>query len=185
MRTGQWLIHREFVGEDVGMKEHAERCKRFVATEFPGMRVALITGDPAGSAEDAQDVDSFRLIRAAFPGVMVRKALTNDPRTRVEACNGAFSRMINGEPAILINPRCKILRAAAISKYQYRKLKLSGVGAQYSDEPNKLHPWSDAADGLQYLLLGGGEGRVAMGITGTDFSGGAITPKGAWDVFGT
>jgi hypothetical protein len=183
-RTGRWMIHREFVGEDVGMKEHAERCARFVKVEFPGMHVGLITGDPAGGAEDAQDVDSFRLIRASFPGVRVLKATTNDPRTRVEACNGAFNRMINGEPGILINPLCKLLRAAAISKYQYRKLKLSGVGAQYSDEPNKIHPWSDVADGLQYLLLGGGEGRIAMGITGNDFSGAAIVPKNQdWNVF--
>lgn len=184
LRTGQWLVHREFIGEDVGMKEHSERLARYIQIEFPGMKVAAITGDPH-SQEDSHDVDSLRLVRAAFPGVLVKKALTNDPRTRVETVNGAFNRLINGEPALLIDPMCKTLRAAAISKYQYRKLKLSGVANQYSDEPGKLHPWSDVADALQYLLLGGGEARLVMGDTGNDFDKmGAVQPAGdAWSVF--
>jgi hypothetical protein len=183
-RTGQWLIHREFVGEDVGMVEHAERCKRYIAVEFPGMLVGRITGDPAGAQRDSGDMDSFRIMRKAFSGVLVLPASTNDPRTRVEAVDGTFRRMINGEPAILINPACKILRAACTSKYQYRKLKLSG-STQYSEMPDKLHPWSDVSDALQYLMLGGGEGRVAMGVSGTEFSK-PVTPNVmVWDVFGT
>jgi hypothetical protein len=184
-KVGQWLIHREFVGEDVGMKEHARRCAQFIQTEFPGMAIAKITGDPAGSAEDAQDVDAFKWIRDSFPGVLVLPAMTNDPRTRIEAVNGALRRLINGDPAILMDPRCKVLRAACTSKYNFRKIKLSGVGDQYSDEPNKLHPWSDAADGLQYLMLGGGEGKIARGVSGADFGNNAIVPSAPWDVFGT
>lgn len=181
--NGQLRILREFVGEDVGMVEHARRCRQFVQTEFPGAVIAKITGDPQGSQRESNDVDMFRVLRSAFPGVLVTKARTNDIRTRVETVNGAFRRLVNGEPALVIDPRCRTLRSACISKYQYRRLKLSGVENQYSDEPNKLHPWSDVADALQYYLLGAGEARAIMGVSGRDFGSDAIQPRGEWDVF--
>jgi hypothetical protein len=159
--TGQWLIIREFPGEDIGVKAHAEAMRRYIASEFPGYSIARITCDPAGEAKDAHGLDNVRIIRDVFRGVATFKALTNDPRTRVEAVDGTFRRMINGGPAILIHPECKVLRMACLSEYKFRKLKLPGN--QFSEEPQKLHPWSDVADALQYLLLGGGEGRAAMG----------------------
>jgi hypothetical protein len=182
-REGQHRMLREFIGEDVGMREHAERCKRYIETEFPGAMIERITGDPAGAQRDSNDIDSFRILREVFRGVQVLPARTNDPRTRVEAVNGAFRRLINGEPALLIDPLCKVLRAACTSRYQYRKLKLSGVSNQFSDEPSKTHPWSDVADAVQYYMLGAGEGRLIMGRSASEFGNNAIAPKGEWDVF--
>jgi hypothetical protein len=156
-------VLREFPGEDVGVKAHAEALKRYIAAEFPGMRIQRITCDPAGKAKDAHAQDNIRIIRDVFR-TTVLPARTNDPSTRIEAVDGCFRRLINGGPAILIHPDCKQLRMACISEYKYRKLKLPGD--QYADEPMKLHPWSDLADSLQYLLLGGGEGRATMGNGG-------------------
>lgn len=165
--TGQWLVLREFPGEDIGVKAHAEALKRYLADEFPGMRVERITCDPAGAAKDAHAQDNIRIIRDVFR-TTVLPARTNDPRTRIEAVDGCFRRMINGGPAIMIDPKCKQLRMACVGEYKYRKLKLPGN--QYSDEPQKLHPWSDLADSLQYLLLGGGEGRASMAAGGAGMS---------------
>lgn len=181
-RTGQWRIAAEFCGEDLSMIEHVARFKRFIVEKFPKHRVGKITVDPSGAPKDAHDIDMIRVIRKEFPGVLVLKALTNDPKTRIEAVDGAFRRMVNGEPAIIIDPACKVLRQACISKYQYRKLKLTG-GNQYADVPDKKHPWSDAADGLEYLMVGAGEARNAMGDGANDFGGNAITPQKTWDVF--
>lgn len=183
--VGQWRLLCEFIGEDVGFIEHARRLKQFIEIKFPGAMIERITGDPSVQ-KDAADVDPMQTLRKIFPGVLVAKARTNDPRTRIEAVNGAFRRLVNGEPAILIDDRnCKILRAACTQRYQYRKLKLSGVSEQYADEPQKLHPWSDIADATQYLLLGGGEGAIMMGHNAADFSqAGAVQPAGeAWDIF--
>lgn len=182
--NGQWRALCEFIGEDVGFIEHARRLKQFVEVTFPGAMIERITGDPAVQ-KDAADVDPMQICRKVFPGVLVLKARTNDPRTRSETVNGTMRRLVNGEPAILIDDRkCPILRAACTSKHQFRKLKLSGVTDQYSDEPGKLHPWSDIANALEYLLLGGGEGNTVMGRSNQDFSAaGAITPQGAWDLF--
>lgn len=182
--SGQWRGLGEFIGEDVNFVEHARRLKQFIEVSFPGATIQRITGDPAVQ-KDAADFDPIQILRKVFPGVLVIRARTNDPRTRAETVNGTMRRLVNGEPAILIDDRrCPVLRAACTSKHQYRKLKLSGVGDQYSDEPGKLHPWSDIANALEYLLLGGGEGSAIMGTSANDFSA-AVVPTAAWDVFGT
>jgi hypothetical protein len=155
---GQWLIAREFCGEDIGVDPHAAALKRFLATELPGFTVGKVTGDPSGRAKGAHDMDMFRIVQSRLGGVAI-PALTNDPDTRIEAVNGTFRRLINGSPAILIDPRCKMLRAACISGYRYKKLRQAGN--QYTDKPDK-NEHSHVAEALQYLLLGGGEGRAAV-----------------------
>lgn len=182
---GQWRVLLEFCEEGMGMKQHAAELKRVLEMEFPGFVVEKITCDPAGGAKDAHDIDMLQIIRGTFPGTTVLKARTNDPATRIEAVDGTFRRLINGEPAIVIDPRCSILRAACISEYHYRRLKLSGR-ERYSEEPEKITPYADAADALEYLMLGGGEGRAttaAPGVPDWGQLGKAITPTRIWAPF--
>ncbi len=157
--TGQWLIGYELCGENIGMKAHAKMLRQMLEKELPGFTIEKITCDPAGRARGADDLDMPAIIRGEFPGVLVLNARTNDPATRIDAVDSTFGRMINGGPAVLIHPRCKIFRSACINKYCFRKMKVSGED-RYSDEPEKTHPYSDIADASQYLMLGGGEGRA-------------------------
>ncbi len=159
---GQWRVSHEFCAEGMGMKAHAKELKRFLAQEIPNYWIQKITCDPAGRAKGADDLDMRMVISNEFPGVPVLNARTNDITTRIEAVDGTLRRMVNGEPALLIHPRCKILRAACIHKYHYRRMKLAGID-RYAEEPEKITPYADVADALQYLLLGGGEGRLHSG----------------------
>jgi hypothetical protein len=184
-RTGQWRALLEYVEQNMGLKQHAQNLKRILTDEFPNYAIEKITCDPAGKAQDAYDQDSRKIIADVFNGVTVLNALTNDLTTRLEAVDGTFRRMVNGEPAILIDPKCKILRSACISEYHFRKMKVAGA-ERYSDEPNKTHPHGDAAEALQYLLLGGGEGNAAT--RGSDAPGagmpqGPIKPPVIWTPF--
>jgi len=155
--TGQWRIRHELCGFDIGVKKHGEELKRFIAEKFPGFTVGPATGDPSGESQDAHDETVFVILKGA--GVICRGASTNEPSIRIEAVNGAFRRLTNGEPALLIHPDCQTLRDACIDQYHYRKLKV--VGNRYSDQPDK-NDFSHVAEALQYLLLGGGEGRQVM-----------------------
>jgi hypothetical protein len=188
---GQWRIAYEFCAEGMGMKQHAKALKAFLAQMVPNYQIKKITCDPAGKAKGADDLDMRMIIALEFPGVPVLNARTNDPATRIEAVDGLFRRMVNGEPAIWIHPRCKILRTACINKYRYRKLKISGED-RYTETPDKITPYADVADGLQYLALGGGEGRLNSGTPADQqpppwpTDGAAITmnkPKG-WNPLG-
>lgn len=180
--AGQWRVRYEFCGEGIGLKAHAHAFRLFLAEKVPNYRIERITCDPAGQAKGADDLDMRMVIQQEFPGVVVVNARTNDIATRIEAVEGPLRRNVNGAPALLVHPDCKILREACISKYRYRRIKVAG-DERYTEEPEKITPFADAADALQYLMLGGGEGRVlAPNEQGANFrwpTGGqpAITPK--------
>jgi len=183
--TGQWRICAELTGQDTSISVFAQNLKRFIATAFPLGVVAKITVDPSGDARGPQDISAERVLRQTFSGVPVVKARTNDPATRIEAVDKRLRENILGGPSMLIHPSCRILRKACISEYHYRKLKLSGRGDQYAEQPDKNHPYSDVADALQYLMLGGGEGAGVAGAP-DDFAK-ACAARGTakkWSVFG-
>jgi hypothetical protein len=176
--NGQWRRRYEFIGEGMGMKAHAKALHQFLAEKVPDYHIEKITCDPAGQAKGADDLDMRMVVQREFPGVMVINARTNDISTRIDAVDGALRRMVNGEPASIIHPDCKILRTAYLTKYQYRKLKLAGE-ERYTEEPDKsAKPYDDIANADQYLMLGGGEGRVNSDGTGKEMwgKGQSITP---------
>lgn len=163
---GQWSAQYELAADGMGMKAFAAEVKRWLAEIIPNYRIIKITCDPAGKAKGADDLDMRMIIVQQFPGVPVMNARTNDPATRIEAVDGAMRRQIlpGGEPALVISKRCKILRSACLSKYHFRKMKIAGTD-RYTETPEKITPYADVADALQYLMLGGGEGRLNSGTT--------------------
>lgn len=155
---GRWSVRHELCAFDMGVKPFAEQLARFLRERYPGHAIEQFTGDPAGDAQDANDETVFKILAAAgFP--MARPADTNDPSIRVGAVQDAFRRMIHGTPALSIHPECKMLVRGCIDGYHYRRLKI--VGDRYEDKPEK-NEWSHVAEALQYLLLGGGEGKALI-----------------------
>lgn len=158
--NGQWRLRYECIAEGMGLQAHVKILKQFLEEKIPGYYIEKITCDPAGIAKDSGELDMRMVVQNEFPGVMVVNARTNDVSTRIAALDGPLRRMVNGEPAIIIHPDCKITRAAFLVKYQYRRLKIAGE-ERYTEEPDKsAKPWDDIMNAAQYLCLGGGEGRV-------------------------
>lgn len=178
--AGQWRVRYEFIGEGLGMKAHAKALHRFLEEKIPDYRIEKITCDPAGAAKGADELDMRMIVQAEFPGVTVVNARTNDPETRIAAVEDPLRRLVNGEPAMIIHPDCKILRTACLQKYQYRRLKIAGE-ERYTETPDKITPYADIADAVQYLCLGGGEGRVNSDGTGKEpkwpKNGQSVTPQ--------
>jgi hypothetical protein len=165
----------------MGLKAHVKALRAFLTEKIPDFRIERITCDPAGVAKDSGELDMRQIVQAEFPGVPVLNARTNDIATRIEAVDGPLRRMVNGEPALIIHPDCKITRAAFLQKYQYRRLKIAGED-RYTEEPDKsAKPYDDIMNAGQYLMLGGGEGRVASDGTTKEVQwpkgGRAITPR--------
>jgi len=79
---------------------------------------------------------------------------------RLEVVKNALNRMHDGDPAFILSPKCRVLRKGFAGSYHYKLIK-GGDGTRTHKEPDK-NKFSHPHDGLQYLLLGGGEAGVVM-----------------------
>jgi hypothetical protein len=81
---------------------------------------------------------------------MAYPAPTNEIEPRLRAVEKRMLMTIMGEPALQISREgCPTLVRALASNYKYRR-KTTGI---LDELPEKLHPWSDVADCLQYGCL--------------------------------
>ncbi len=156
--SGRWTCLAELVCTDMGAKRFAEVLRRFVLEKFPANQIAFY-GDPTGDYRAQTDETTpFQIMHAG--GIRVLPSPSNDPVIRVEAVNQVLSRMVDGEPGFLIHKQsCPALVTGFLGGYHYRRLQVSGD--RYEDKPNK-NKFSHIHDGLQYAILGGGEGRELL-----------------------
>lgn len=86
--------------------------------------------------------------RAGFIAIPAR---TNALDPRLRAVEKRLLEQYDGGPAMIFDPEgCKDLILALGSRYRYKVKKDKTL----EEAPEKLHPWSDLADALQYLCLG-------------------------------
>jgi hypothetical protein len=157
--SGQLQVFDEFVSEDLGAVNFARLLRQKIASEYPGRSVRG-WGDPAGEGRSQVDERTpFDVVKEA--GLPVDPAPTNDPRRRQEAVSGLLGRLtLTGEPAIIIDPKCRVLRKGFLGGYARRRVAVSGED-RFKDEPDK-NQFSHVADALQYLCVGEGEDDKAI-----------------------
>lgn len=150
----RWIIFRELVASDMGTVAFATELKTVMA-EYPTFRFRL-TGDPAGDFRAQTDEKTpFMILKAA--GITAQPASSNDPVLRLDAVHGPLTRLVDGNPGILIDPACTHIIVGFEGGYQYKRIQVTGE--RYADTPDK-NSYSHPHDALQYLMLGGGEGRA-------------------------
>jgi len=156
---GQWLWRAEVVTEDMGALRFAEVLGAELRGRFGGFKVATITGDPAGDTRAQTDERTpFEILKAA--GLAARPAPSNDWNLRRESVASALSRLVDGQPGLLVHPDCRVLRKGMAGAYAYRRLKVAGQ-ERHRDVPDKtMH--SHVCEAGQYLMLGAGEGRALL-----------------------
>ena len=153
---GRWLVLREIVTTDMGMVRFATLL-RGVAAQLGGH--LSLWGDPTGDNRVGTDESTpFRVLKQN--GFVVRPTATNDPSLRIEAVEGPLTRLVEKQPGILVDPVCKHLIAGFEGGYHYKRLQVSG-NERFEDRPNK-NRFSHVHDALQYMMLGGGEGRALV-----------------------
>lgn len=156
---GQWRVLREIVTENMGARQFARLLKGSMSQWFPGFEWACF-GDPAGENEEqSDDTSPFKVMWAEGVRVVAAPG-NNDWVLRRDAVDELLRRMLEGRPAFLIDSeKCPVLGAALAGAYAYPRLQTSIE--RYADRPLK-NQFSHVADALQYLVLGGGEGRVLL-----------------------
>ncbi len=159
--NGRWLIFDEFVTDDCGIIRFAELLTKHVAQYWSHIPVDTGFCDPAGTQKSQLDERTALEIMKLYTPWTWKVTNTNLLSVRLEVVRNSLNRLVDGEPGLSISKRCKVLRKGFSSGYHY-KLIQSGNGTQAHSEPNK-NMYSHPHDGLQYLLLGGGEHSVMMG----------------------
>jgi hypothetical protein len=163
-RDGQVQILEEMVATDLGAVRFYEEAARYLKTRFKGRPVAGY-GDPAGEQRSQVDERTPYDI-ATSQGIPLGPAPTNDFTLRREAVARALTRLtLLGRPALVISPKCKILRKAMNGGYCLRRIAAAGQTDRFRDVPDKNH-FSHVAEALQYLMVGEGEdSRALQGTT--------------------
>lgn len=148
---GRLLIFKEVVTEDMGLHQMLDEKLRPVLMQppFAGRRVVVV-GDPSGIYKGQINEETpFSVLKEH--GFLAKPANTNNIGPRLLAVERALRNPIMGEPGLQIcREGCPTLIHALGNKYRYRKKR----DGQLEDLPEKLHPWSDIADSLQYFCLG-------------------------------
>lgn len=154
---GRLLVLEEVLAEDIGLETHVSRSLKPVlwGERYQGLSFACV-GDPSGVAKgNMLEEDSFDvLIRLGIPAF---PAPTNSIDARLGAVEAMLYQQRDGGPALIIDrDRCPSLTRALSGAYRFGKTK-EGVTKPL---PEKLHPWSDVCDALQYVCMTVNSGLV-------------------------
>lgn len=157
---GRFVVFAELDEENTGVE-------RFVTTyllpllrseRFQGIP-CYVVGDPSGTSRSQIGEESVfdalkRLGLHAYP------AQTNAIDPRIRAVEKYLYQQRDGGPALLVDPGCVKLIAGFMSKYRYR-MKKTG---EYENQPDKVRPWADLHDALQYGCLGTSQNIMSHAI---------------------
>lgn len=135
-------------GETLG-----QQVRDLLATKYAGFTIGDAVCDPAGAA--GEDAINFRSWRQDFQkglGHRVRKARVprNAIAPRLKAVRQRLCRTVGTERALLVHPRCKMVRRAFRTKYYYKRIGRNSGEGVYTDVPVKVQGYGDLMDAIQY-----------------------------------
>jgi len=153
---GRWRVIDELVCEDMGALRFTEMLGQRMRERYEGVPVGGIFGDPSGdNRAQTDETTPFQILRAG--NIMARPAPSNDFVLRREAVAKPLGRLIDGEPGLVVDPGCRMIRKGMGGGYAYRRIQVSGQ-ERFRDVPDK-NAFSHPCEALQYLMLGAGEGK--------------------------
>lgn len=174
--NGRWRVFAELTARDQGAPLFAPQVSRLLTQrlgdwhparnsgrEFQndGSYEVEFYGDPKGAdGTQADEYTAYDIFRNQGMPVTPAPVKNNHIQTRIEAVEHAMITMVNGAPRFVVcGTNCRTLKVACAGGYHFARLKGT---ANHKETPEKDR-YSDIADALQYMMLGAGEGRAAVG----------------------
>jgi len=145
--TGQLKVGYELCADRAGAERFSDEVLKYCAINMPGDKWEYIDiGDPAGNtASQTDEKTCFQILRGK--GIKIQPG-HQGLEMRLESVRYPLHTMIDGNPGIIIDPRCKRLRKGFLGRYQYRRKITSRE--EYHEVPDK-NDYSHIHDGLQYI----------------------------------
>lgn len=146
--NGQLRFIDELCATRAGIDVFSNEAIPYCVENYPKFKF-IDYGDPAGKQGSQQVTDScFDILRRK--GVEIEgDDWTQDPETRTGTMMLAMNRLVDGEPGMVVDPRCKLLRKGFQGGYKYKRKAVSGE-ARYNDAPDK-NKYSHPHDAAQYI----------------------------------
>ena len=153
--TGQWRMFHEIASENIGVRRFGEtELLPYVLGHLMDFDVEM-WGDPSETRSQTDESTPIKILSAL--GFNIRPAPSQDPTIRREALSAPLSRLIDGEPGMIVDPSCKVFRKGMSSKFIYQRLQVSG-DERFRDKPAK-NWWSHTCEAAEYAMVGAGEGE--------------------------
>lgn len=152
---GQVQVLAEAYGSNMGMEVFVATYLRPLLCQerFVGLPVYLVI-DPAGKAKGEVGEESV-LMALKRLGFQAYLASTNSIAPRLRVVDMWLQQTTRGKPAIIFDGNeCPMLCLSMASRYRYKRHR---DGTLDEVTPEKLHPYSDCVDSIQYALLGSSE----------------------------
>nr|ANO58158.1 hypothetical protein [uncultured Gammaproteobacteria bacterium] len=144
--NGQWRIFDEVIATRMGARAMGEQVIQHMNTNYPHLNIAGDYGDPAGKTPgEADEKTCFQILRAMDIYI---EAGDQTLERRLDGVRSRLNKLIDGAPAFLVHPRCKVVRKALRGGYKFRRLQVSGE--RYTNKPEK-DAFSHPMDALQYV----------------------------------
>lgn len=144
---GRVLVLDELVTQGYGAARFADdRLRPLINQKYPNADVVIVPDPAADNRSQADEQTVVQVLRKR--GFKVIPAFTNKIEARISAVDNYLSRLIEGKPALLVDPGCKKFITAMSGGYRFAKNR-SGITAEVPDKNEHSH----VADGGQYLCL--------------------------------
>lgn len=158
--SGQYRVIDELCTDNMGARRFGDEARHLLNTRYRGCE-SEIWGDPAGTGRAQSDESTpYQMLAAA--GIDAAPTHTNDWTIRREAVASLLTgNCMDGGPALIVSPTCKVLMRGMAGDYRYQRIQVSGT-ARYSQIPVKSAS-SHICDALEYAMLGAGEDIRVMG----------------------
>lgn len=160
--SGQFRILDEIIvdvdGPGMGIRKFVrDVVKPYLTQHYAGHDAVYSWGDPSGISKDSGEQSLFDI--QGEEGIPTESALSNDIPYRLENVDYFLLRMVDGEPGLLLDPKCRIVRKGFLGGYRFERVQV--VGGGYKDKPNK-NRYSHPHDSVQYLADLAKNGIVTM-----------------------
>jgi len=145
---GQLRILDEIIGHNIGVHQFADGfVVPLLKTKYRDCPQTHI-GDPAGRQRSQTDERTV-FDELARIGISVLPTNNNSPLARWEAVRYFLTRLVSGQPGLVLDRSCKTLRKGFSGGYRFRQLQVSG-DTRYSEQADK-NEYSHCHDALGYL----------------------------------
>ncbi len=148
---GQLRVLKEIIGREIGVRRFAKTVVRWhLNRDFAGAEI-ISTGDPSGGfRKDTDESTCLQVLREE--GIPTQAAYTNAFEARKDAVCHYLDGLVEGEPAYIMDPSCKVLKYGFLRGYRYKRIRHKD-GDRFVNVVDKGNPYSHPHDGLQYGCL--------------------------------